>query len=123
MKKANTKTQTIRLRRSLRVRQKLAGTDKRPRMSVVKTNKHLYVQLIDDVKGVTLASANTCAKSFQSEATTLRNKKNARLVGEEIASKAKALGIEQVVFDRGASKFHGIFAELADAARQQGLYC
>ena len=123
MKKANTKGQQIHFRRCLRVRKKLAGTGERPRMCVVKTNKHLYVQLIDDVKGVTVASANTCAKSFQVEVFSRRNKANARLIGEEIAQKAKALGIAQVVFDRGGSKFHGILAELADAARQQGLYC
>jgi large subunit ribosomal protein L18 len=123
MKKANTKGQQIRLRRSLRVRKKLSGTGERPRMCVVKTNKHLYVQLIDDVLGVTVASANTCTKSFTSEAFSKRNKANARIIGEEIAQKAKALGIAQVVFDRGGSKFHGIFAELADAARQLGLYC
>lgn len=123
MKKANIKAQTIRVRRSLRVRKKLTGTSNRPRMCVVKTNKHLYVQLIDDIKGVTLASATTCAKSFQIDAFSRRNKMSARILGEEIAQKAKTLGIEQVIFDRGSAKFHGIFADLADAARQMGLYC
>jgi large subunit ribosomal protein L18 len=123
MKKANTKGQQVRLRRAQRVRKKLSGDAVRPRMCVAKTNKHLYVQLVDDVKGVTVASCTTCGKAFQSTDFSRRKKANARVIGEEIAQKAKALGITQVIFDRGSSKFHGIFVELADAARQQGLYC
>jgi large subunit ribosomal protein L18 len=123
MKKANTKAQQIQQRRAFRVRKKLSGTAERPRMSVVKTTRHIYVQLIDDVQGVTLASASTGGKEHESLGYSRRNKDSAKMVGNEIAKKAKELGIQQVIFDRGARKFHGVFAELAQAARDLGLYC
>ena len=122
MKHENKKVHKIRVRRAQRVRKSLRGTAERPRMSVLKTNKHIYVQLIDDVSQKTVACATTCSKEFAGDAYTKKNKINAKTIGEQIAEKAKALGITEIVFDRGASKYHGILAELADAARQQGLY-
>lgn len=123
MKIGNTKAGTIRSRRALRVRAQLRGSQARPRMCVVKSNKQLYVQLIDDVHGTTLASAQTGGKGSVGTPLTKKSKASAKMVGEMIAQKAKALGITQVIFDRGPFKYHGVLAELANAARQQGLLC
>lgn len=122
MKYANKKRQGVAKRRAQRVRKSLRGTSACPRMCVVKTNKHVYVQLIDDVTHKTVASASTCSKDFSSSSFSKKNKENAKVLGGQIAEKAKSLGISEVIFDRGASKYHGILAELADAVRQQGLF-
>lgn len=108
-------------KRALRVRKHICGSAMRPRLCVVKTNKHLYAQLIDDSQGLTLASMSTCSKELRDTENAKKSKGSARVVGEKLAEKAKALGIDQVVFDRGSSKFHGVLAELADAARASGL--
>ncbi len=92
-------------------------------MCVVKSNKQLYVQLIDDVNGITLASAQTGGKANQGTELAKKSKASARLIGEQIAQKAKSLQISQVIFDRGPFKYHGVLAELAEAVRQQGLRC
>jgi large subunit ribosomal protein L18 len=123
MKIGNKKAGTIYARRSLRVRAKLRGSAVRPRMCVVKSNKQLYVQLIDDVNGTTLASAQTGGKGSLGTELAKKSKASAKMIGEIIAQKAKALGISQVIFDRGPFKYHGVLAELANAARQQGLLC
>jgi len=106
-------------RRALRVRKWIRGTAKRPRMSVVKTNRHIVVQLIDDENGHTLAAASTYSKKSKGK----RNKKSAGALGEAIASQAKEQGILEVIFDRGPFKYHGILAEVAQAARTQGVQC
>lgn len=106
-------------RRKLRIRKKLTGSMEKPRMSVYKSNKHLYVQLIDDVHGNTLASATTLSKN--KAGVLSKSKEEARRIGELIASKAKEKGIEKVVFDRGRFKYHGLIAALADGARNVGL--
>ncbi len=123
MKIGNKKALSMQSRRALRVRAHLRGSAKRPRMCVVKSNTQLYVQLIDDVTGTTLASAQTGGKAAQGTELAKKSKASAKLVGEQIAQKAKELGITQVIFDRGPFKYHGILAELANAARQQGLQC
>jgi len=110
-----------RKRRVMRVRKSLRGTALKPRMCVVKTNKHIQVQIIDDEKGVTLASLSTMSKELKNTPYCKRNKEAAKVLGEKIAEKAKAVGCERVVFDRGASKYHGVLAELANAARAGGL--
>lgn len=110
-----------RVKRALRVRKHLRGTDVKPRLCVVKSNCHIQVQLIDDVKGHTLAGLATFAKEFQSTEFNRKSKASARKLGEQIAEIAKKKNIKEVIFDRGPFKYHGILAELADAARAGGL--
>lgn len=107
-----------RLKRHRRVRKKISGTAQRPRLSVYRSTKHIYAQIIDDVAGVTLAAASSRDKDF---AANGGNKEGARLVGETIAKKAAAKGITEVVFDRGGYLYHGRIQELADGARENGL--
>jgi large subunit ribosomal protein L18 len=109
-----------RLKRAARVRQKLRGTAEKPRLTVLKSNRHIAVQLIDDEKGITLASASTLMKKFRSKKLT-GNKEAARLIGTELGEIAKGKQITIVVFDRGFYKYHGVIAELANAAREAGL--
>lgn len=107
-----------RLKRHQRIRNKINGTAECPRLNVFRSANHIYAQIIDDVKGVTLVSASTKDKGFEG---TGGNKEAARKVGEEIAKNAKVKGIEQVVFDRGGYIYHGRVKELADGAREGGL--
>lgn len=110
-----------RLKRHLRVRKKIQGTAERPRLNVFRSSKHMYAQLIDDVKGVTLAAASTLDKDLKDQIGNGGNVEAARKVGELIAKRAKAQGFEQVVFDRGGYLYHGRIQALADAAREAGL--
>lgn len=107
--------------RVLRVRKPLRGSAEKPRLSVSKTNVHLYVQLIDDHKGETLGGIGTMSKTVRSVGHQKKSKESARYLGTEIAKIAKEKQIERVVFDRGPCKYHGIIAELAQAARAAGL--
>jgi large subunit ribosomal protein L18 len=107
-----------RYRRHLRLRQKIRGTAQRPRMSVCMTAKHIYVQLIDDTKGVTLASASTAAPELKGGKG---NMEGAKKVGQLAAQQAKVKKITEVVFDRGGLRYHGRVKALADAAREAGL--
>ena len=107
-----------RLKRHKRVRAKISGTAARPRLSVYRSTKHIYAQLIDDVAGVTLAAASSQDKGFTGNGG---NKEGAKLVGEAIAKKAQSIGITEVVFDRGGYLYHGRVSELADGARANGL--
>jgi large subunit ribosomal protein L18 len=109
-----------RLKRHLRVRKKIAGTNERPRLSIYRSNCHMYAQIIDDVKGVTLATASTLDKEL-TEVGNGGNVDAARKVGELIANRAKSKGIKKVVFDRGGYLYHGRVQALADAAREAGL--
>jgi len=102
-----------------RIRKKVQGTAERPRLSVCKTLKHIYAQVIDDGAGRTLAAASTCGK--KSGIGYGGNVAAAREVGKLLADKAKAAGIEAVVFDRGGHKYHGRVKALADSAREAGL--
>ena len=108
----------MRLKRHVRVRGKISGTPECPRLNVFRSNANIYAQLIDDVNGVTLVSANTLEKEF--EAAT-GNAEAAKKVGLVLAERAKAKGIEVVVFDRGGYIFHGRVAALAEGAREGGL--
>lgn len=108
-------------RRSLRVRKKLRGTSVKPRLCVVKTNKHIYVQLIDDEGRCTLAAVSTMSKSLKNTPQAKKNKDTAKYLGEKIAELGKTLSLEDVVFDRGPFKYHGIIAMVAEGARQGGL--
>ena len=108
----------MRLKRHIRVRGKVTGTAQRPRLNVFRSNANIYAQIIDDVNGVTLVSANTLEKGFEG---TTGNAEAAKKVGLVIAERAKAKGIEEVVFDRGGYVYHGRVAALADGAREGGL--
>ncbi len=108
-----------RARRQLRARKKINGSAERPRLVVTRSARHLFVQVIDDTRGVTLASASTMEadlRAFEGDKTAKAGK-----VGALIAERAKAAGVEQVVFDRAGNKYHGRIAALADAAREAGL--
>ena len=107
-----------RQRRHVRVRRKISGTAECPRLCVFGSNSNLYVQLIDDVKGVTLAQASTLDKEVK---TKHSNKEAAKEVGALIAKRAIEKNIKEVVFDRGGYVYHGVVKELADAAREGGL--
>ncbi|WP_040210044.1 50S ribosomal protein L18 [Clostridium polynesiense] len=110
--------QEQRERRHLRVRKKVFGTAERPRFSVFRSEKNIYAQIIDDVKGVTLVAASSLDKDFEGLGS---NKEAAKKVGEIIAKKALDKGINCVVFDRGGFIYHGRVKELAEGAREAGL--
>lgn len=111
-------TRAARIKRHKRVRAKIAGTPERPRLSVFRSTSHIYAQLIDDVNGVTLASASTTENGFSADG----NKRDAaKKIGETIAQRAKDKGIEVVVFDRGGFVYHGRVQALAEGARAGGL--
>ena len=107
----------LRLKRHKRIRGKISGTAERPRLSIFRSNKNIYAQLIDDVAGVTLASASTLDENV-SDATKVEQ---AAAVGKAIAEAAKAKNISTVVFDRSGYLYHGRVQALADAARENGL--
>jgi large subunit ribosomal protein L18 len=113
---AKTKRQA-RIRRHTRVRRKVAGTAERPRLAVFRSNRHIYVQLIDDDAARTLASASDREVPGGGDGKTAV----AKAVGELIADRAKASGVERAVFDRGGRLFHGRVAALAEGAREKGL--
>ena len=108
-----------RTRRHLRVRKRINGSAVRPRLVVNRSARHMFVQLVDDTQGVTLASAST----MEADVRALEGDKTAKAtkVGELIAERAKAAGIEAAVFDRGGNKYHGRVAAVADGAREGGL--
>ena len=108
-----------RRRRHHRVRKNVTGTSVRPRLAVFRSNKHITAQVIDDVTGRTLAAASTIEADLRSGATS--NRGAATAVGRLVAERAKAAGVERVVFDRGGFLYHGRVAALADAAREAGL--
>jgi large subunit ribosomal protein L18 len=111
--------QEHRVRRHRRVRKKVLGTAERPRLAVFRSNKHIYVQAIDDISGRTLASASTLEAERRGDATATVDA--AKQVGQAIAERVKAAGITAVVFDRGGFKYHGRVAAVADGARAAGL--
>ncbi|RSZ64283.1 50S ribosomal protein L18 [Corynebacterium hylobatis] len=118
-KDISTRRREARARRHFRIRKTLRGTPEAPRLVVHRTSRHLHVQVIDDLAGHTLAAAST----MEPDVRALEGDKKAKgaKVGELIAERAKAAGIEQVVFDRAGYKYHGRIAALADAAREGGL--
>ena len=106
------------MKRHKRVRAKVSGTPVRPRLSVFRSEKNIYAQVIDDVAGNTLVSASSVEKDFEGSGG---NKEAAKKVGRLVAERALAKGIEEVVFDRGGYIYHGRVKELADGAREGGL--
>jgi large subunit ribosomal protein L18 len=120
--KQSKRKQWRRERAHLRVRSRLSGTAERPRLSVFKSLRFVYAQLIDDRSGVTLAAANSLEPELKTQlGTGTGNTAAARLVGATIAERAKAKGIEKVVFDRSGYVYHGKVKHLAEAAREKGL--
>lgn len=107
--------------RHQRVRKKLSGTAERPRLSVYRSLNHIYTQLIDDVKGVTLCSASTMEKEISSKIAKMTKTEAAALVGEVIGQRAIKAGIKEIVFDRGGYIYTGRVQAVADAARKTGL--
>lgn len=108
--------------RHRRVRKKVSGTSERPRMAVFKSLRHIYVQVIDDSRGHTVAAASSLESSIRSEVNGSEAKSEvSKLVGKLIAERAKESGVKTVVFDRGGFKYHGRTKALAEAARQGGL--
>ena len=113
------KKAVARTRRHTRVRKKVTGTASRPRLVVSRSTRHLFVQVVDDTVGTTLASASTMEadlRSFDGDKSA-----KAKKVGELLASRAKSAGVDAVVFDRGGNKYHGRVAALAEGAREGGL--
>ncbi|MFO0964833.1 MAG: 50S ribosomal protein L18 [Gemmataceae bacterium] len=109
------------LRRRRHVRSKVQGTPERPRLTVFRSSKHIYVQLVDDLGGKTLAAAGSNGKEIKASMPYGGNIKAAKAIGQLIAQKAKEKGIEKVAFDRGHYRYHGRVKALADAAREAGL--
>jgi large subunit ribosomal protein L18 len=111
----------IRQARHSRVRNKISGTTQKPRLNVYRSTSHIYAQIIDDVKGVTLVSASTLSSDIKKDIEGKNKKEAAKIVGMAIGKKALAGGIEQVVFDRGGYIYMGRVEQLADGAREAGL--
>ncbi len=117
---ALSKTQSLK-RRHRRVRRKIAGTAARPRLSIHKSLRHIYAQVIDDDAGVTLCAVTTNTAARKAEAKTFANIAWGKKLGAELATAARAAGIEGVVFDRGGYRYHGVVKAFGDAAREAGL--
>jgi len=109
------------LRRKRHVRKKVIGLPDRPRLSVFRSNRHIYAQIIDDAGGVTLVATSTVGKELREQVSQAGNRKAAEAVGEALAKKALDVGIKCVCFDRNRYKYHGRVKSLADAARKAGL--
>jgi large subunit ribosomal protein L18 len=110
-----------RKKRACRNRSHLRGTTEKPRLCVMKSNKHIHVQLIDDESSATIASTSTLSADFRETEFCKRNKASAKQLGLKIAELAKAKSVKRAVFDRGSFKYHGVIAALADGAREGGL--
>ena len=109
------------LRRRHHVRKKVFGTAERPRLSVFRSNRHIYAQLIDDTAGATLVATGTTTKGMREQLKHAGNRKAAEVIGEVLAKKALDVGIKCVCFDRGPYRYHGRVKSLAEAARKAGL--
>lgn len=107
--------------RTLRVRKNLRGNQEKPRLCVIKTARHIHVQLIDDTNSKTLASISTLSKEFRTTEFKRKNKESGKKLGLRIAELALGKSISTVVFDRGRFKYHGVIASVADGAREGGL--
>ena len=118
-KKADKKA--LRAKRHLRVRKKISGTPERPRLSVYRSEKNIYAQIIDDTNRVTLVAASSLDEAVKGAVNHTGNKEAAKLVGQLVAKKAVEKGITEVVFDRGGYVYHGRVQVLAEAAREAGL--
>jgi large subunit ribosomal protein L18 len=113
--------EAARLKRKQRIRKKISGDGARPRLSVFRSDKHLYLQLVDDVQGQTLAAASTLSGELKDKLAGLKKSDAAKEVGKLLAAKAKAQGIQKVVFDRNGFLYHGRIKAVADSCRENGL--
>ena len=111
----------MRLKRKRRIRKKLSGSEARPRLSVFRSARHIYAQIIDDLQGVTLVSAGTLSPELKDKVSGLKKKEAAKEVGKLLADKAKSRGIERVIFDRNGFLYHGRVKSLAESCREHGL--
>ncbi|MBV9865958.1 MAG: 50S ribosomal protein L18 [Abitibacteriaceae bacterium] len=112
----------LRVRRHMRLRQKVKGTAQRPRLCINRTLKHIHAQLIDDVAGITVAAASTVQSDVAAQVQGGKGSREAaKIVGQVIAQRAKDKGVEAVVFDRNGNQYHGAIKEFAEAARESGL--
>lgn len=123
MNSTKNKSSLLRQRRHWRARERhnLQGSAERPRLNVFRSSKHIFVQVIDDSKGHTLAAASTLDAPIRAQAKELTKVEEAKRVGQLIAERAQAVGIKKVVFDRGGFRYHGRVKALADASREAGL--
>jgi large subunit ribosomal protein L18 len=110
-----------RTRIKMRIRKKISGTAEIPRLAVFRSNKQIYVQVVDDINRITLLSASSSEKEIAAKSSGMNKTEQARLVGNLLASKCREKGIEKVVFDRSGYKYHGRVKSLADSAREGGL--
>ena len=110
-----------RLRRKQAIRKRISGTTERPRLCVFKSSRHIYAQIVDDIRGHSLAAASTVMKGVPEDMASLKPVQRARIVGEILAERCKALGIEKVVMDRNGFKYHGRIKAVAEGARAGGL--
>lgn len=117
----NTKKEERRNRIRRRIRSTIRGTSERPRLSIYKSNKHVYAQLIDDLAGHTLAAASTQTNEIEDEIKDKPQSESAKIVGGHLAKIAKDNGIDKAVFDRSGYKYHGVIKSLAEGAREAGL--
>jgi large subunit ribosomal protein L18 len=121
MREKREKKRLARERRHRRVRRRVFGTPERPRLNIFRSLNHIYAQVIDDSRGVTLASASTIDKEVRAEVQGLPKAEQAKLVGQTLARRALERGVEQVVFDRGGYLYHGRVKALAEGSREGGL--
>ncbi len=108
-------------RRKLRIRRKISGTAEQPRLSVFRSLKHIYAQVVDDVAGTTIAHASTLSKDVKGQASESTKSDSAKMVGQAIAAQLKSKGVKKVVFDRNGYLYHGRIKALAEGAREAGL--
>lgn len=114
------KREHCRKKRTLRVRKSLRGSEEKPRLSIVKSNQNIYVQLINDDAGVTISSYSSVHKDFD-KSIRGRSKESAKIIGKKIAEMAKDKNVTHMVVDRGRNKYHGLLAELVTAVRESGI--
>lgn len=112
---------SLRKKRHIRMRNKITGTAQRPRVNVYRSSQHIYAQVIDDTKGVTLVAASSLEESIKDQVTSTGSKEAAALVGKLVGERAKEKGIESVTFDRGGYIYHGRVQSLAEGIREAGL--
>ena len=121
MRKTTHPKARARFRRRMRIRKKIFGTSERPRLSVFRSNRHIFAQIVDDDKGVTLVASSSFSKELKGQKIEGGKTAMAKEVGKLIAQQAKAKGIEKIVFDRGGYLYHGRVKALAEGAREGGL--
>ena len=120
MSQTNPRT-VARLKRQARIRKKIRGTSERPRLSVFRSARHVYAQIVDDAAGITLVTASTMEKTFKEQPKAVNKKSAATQIGKLIAQRALDKGIKKVVFDRNGFLYHGRIKALSDGAREGGL--